>query len=85
MVEAMACGTPVAALNGSGGPKDVIAHGVDGLLSDKATYTDTVLNHFKTGNRQAMETAARAKVVEAYSLEATYRVLKQSVTDALKQ
>ncbi len=35
MVEAMACGTPVVALKGSGGPDEIIENGINGILTTK--------------------------------------------------
>src|SRR5690606_15427167 len=43
MVEAMACGTPVAALKGSGGPDEIVEDGINGILAVKETYTKRVL------------------------------------------
>lgn len=84
MIEAMACGTPVAGIDCSGGPKDVITHNLDGVLATPETYAQAVLDFFSnTAQRQAIAKAARAKVMQHFSLQATYSVLEQSVKDAL--
>ncbi len=84
MIEAMSCGTPVAALKGAGGPDEVITHGVDGLLASSEDYAHLVYGFFKNKeSRDAMGQAARKKVFSDYSLEKTCDVLLQSITDAL--
>ncbi|WP_051238698.1 glycosyltransferase family 4 protein [Gaetbulibacter saemankumensis] len=84
MVEAMACGTPVAALNCSGGPADVIAHGINGLLGTENTYAGMVCGYFMNADKQnAMRIAAREKAVKDYSLEKTYEVLLQCIKDVM--
>lgn len=85
MVEAMSCGTPVAALKGAGGPDEIIENGINGILSTPENYNNAILNYFKNKEQQ-LEIAknARAKVLKEYSIEATFQVLKSSVEDALK-
>ena len=43
ITEAMACGTPVISLEGSGGPEEIIANGFDGFVIPSQNYSDTVL------------------------------------------
>lgn len=43
ITEAMACGTPVIALEGSGGPEEIILNGFDGLVVPVENYSHTVL------------------------------------------
>jgi len=43
ITEAMACGTPVIALEGSGGPEEIILNGFDGLVVPIENYSHTVL------------------------------------------
>lgn len=84
MIEAMACSAPVAAMNCPGGPADVITHGDNGLLITPEDYSREVLNYFKNPqNIKRISQNARQTVLEKYSLEATYRVLENSVNDAL--
>ncbi|WP_452218798.1 glycosyltransferase family 4 protein [Lacinutrix undariae] len=85
MIEAMACGTPVAGMNCPGGPADVITHNVDGVLTDLETYNTAVFAFFKNETlREKISENARKKAVDFYSIEATYHVLKTSVNSILK-
>jgi len=85
MIESMACGTPVTALKGAGGPDEIIKDTVDGLLSTPQNYALAILNYFKNKEQQlVISKNARTKVLEEYSIDATYQVLKSSVEDALK-
>lgn len=43
ITEAMACGTPVIALEGSGGPEEIILNGFDGFVVPIENYSHTVL------------------------------------------
>lgn len=84
MIESMACGTPVAGIDCPGGPKEVIQHGVNGILASPESYAGEILEVFQNrGVLQRMQTAARETAVKAYSIDATYSVLKQSVEDCL--
>ena len=85
MIEAMACGTPVVGIDCPGGPADVITHLENGLLSSPEEYSETILEYFRDETR-AKEIAenAQKKVLKEYSIEATYRVLEESVNSALK-
>lgn len=85
MIESMACGTPVAGIDCPGGPADVIANMVDGLLLSPENYAEAILNLFK--NKELlweMKLNARKKVVSNYSIEETIRVLTESVNSALR-
>jgi glycosyltransferase involved in cell wall biosynthesis len=43
ITEAMACGTPVISLEGSGGPEEIIVNGFDGFVVPGENYRNTVL------------------------------------------
>ncbi|WP_053977507.1 glycosyltransferase family 4 protein [Mangrovimonas xylaniphaga] len=80
MIESMACGTPVAGMNCPGGPADVIDNGVDGILSTAEDYDKDILNYFENNTLQRkMSVNARNKVLDTFSLDATYGVLKNSI------
>lgn len=84
MIESMACGTPVVAIEGSGGPVDVITNGIDGIISTVEGYAQSVLDVFKTpGKLDVLKLNARKTAVEQYSLDETYRALKTSVESCL--
>ncbi|MNX59694.1 Glycogen synthase [compost metagenome] len=85
MIESMACGTPVAGINCPGGPADVIANMVDGLLSSPENYAEAILSLFKNKELlREMKENARKKAVSDYSIEETIRVLMDSVNSALR-
>ena len=84
MVEAMACGTPVAALKNSGGPDEIVTNKVNGILSSKENYVIDVLNHFDSiDNQKLLSRESRLEVLNKYSIEVTTKVLKESIESAL--
>lgn len=84
MVEAMACGTPVAALKGAGGPDEIIINKVSGILSHKDEYYEDVVCYFRDQNRmQYTIQMARKEVRDKFSIITTTGVLKKSINDAL--
>jgi glycosyltransferase involved in cell wall biosynthesis len=84
MIEAMACSTPVAGMDCPGGPADVITHLKDGLLTTPEKYAQTILEYFRNPElAETMQANARQKVLEEYSIQATFRVLQESVKSAL--
>ncbi|MBB05357.1 MAG: hypothetical protein CML03_07540 [Pseudooceanicola sp.] len=84
MIEAMACGTPVAGIDCPGGPADVITHLENGLLSTPENYAVTILDYFKNSERaREIGKNAREKVIKEYSINATFEVLRESVKAAL--
>ncbi|SRX55345.1 glycosyltransferase family 4 protein [Aequorivita sp. CIP111184] len=86
MIEAMACGTPVAGMDCPGGPSDVITHLENGLLTTPEKYSQTILDYFKNQDRIAtIEKNARKKVIDEYSIQATYKVLEESINAALSK
>ncbi|MFD2698601.1 glycosyltransferase family 4 protein [Mesonia sediminis] len=84
MIEAMACGTPVAGIDCPGGPKDVITSGINGLLSQPENYAQTVLEYFKDEKKSyEVSKNAKEKAITDFSLDKTYQVLESSINDAL--
>ena len=84
MVEAMACGTPVAATLNSGGPVDIIEDGKNGILCSPENYSAAILNYFENLNLQIeMSSNARKKAKNSYSLDATYQALEDSINSIL--
>ena len=85
MIEAMACGTPVAGIDCPGGPKDVITHNFDGLLSTPENYSQTILDYYKDiGVMKKLKTNAIKKAVDNFGINETYKVLKQSIHSCIK-
>ena len=85
LIEAMACGTPVAGIDCPGGPKDVITHNFDGLLSTPENYSQTILDYYKDiGVMKKLKTNAIKKAVDNFGINETYKVLKQSIHSCIK-
>ena len=80
MVEAMACGTPVAALQGSGGPDEIVENGINGILTTKEFFSERVLEftHSQEMQRKLSENA-RIIVEQKWSVEHTEAVLRNSI------
>jgi glycosyltransferase involved in cell wall biosynthesis len=80
MIEAMACGTPVAGIDCPGGPKDVITNQVNGLLTTPENYSEAILDFFLNPKRQEqIKFNAIKKVEEQYSIQKTFEVLEKSL------
>jgi glycosyltransferase involved in cell wall biosynthesis len=80
MIEAMACGTPVAGIDCPGGPKDVITNQKNGLLSSPDTYSEVILEYFQnTGQQEVTKRNAILKVQKEFSIEKTFKVLEKSL------
>lgn len=80
MVEAMACGTPIAALKGAGGPDEIVEDGYNGVLATKETFSERILNLVQTEEIfQKLGRNARVMVEQKWSLEQTYKALRHSI------
>lgn len=80
MVEAMACGTPVAALKGAGGPDEIVEDGVNGILATKETFSQQILELVQAEETlQELSHNARMMVVQKWSLEQTETALRNSI------
>jgi glycosyltransferase involved in cell wall biosynthesis len=85
IIEAMACGTPVVAFN-SGGPRDIISHGVDGYLARPFQPDDLAAGMLWSLERVAAGddpgVAARATVMTRFDIEAVadrYEALYEAI------
>lgn len=80
MVEAMACGTPVAALEGAGGPDEIVEDGVNGILATKESFSVRILDYFKSDVQQQLFSKNSRKVTEEkWSLTQTISSLRTSI------
>lgn len=83
MVESMACGTPVAAIENSGGPEEVIQHGFSGILTSPEAYASTVVKLLKDVDKlRELQQNSVTWANEQFSIERTQKVLEKSITDA---
>lgn len=72
VVESMACGTPVIALRGSGGPEEIIYHGSDGILTDLPNLALEAIGLLKDpGRLSQMGVHAVEKIKNKYTIEQT--------------
>src|SRR5690606_9899530 len=62
MVEAMACGIPVAALKGSGGPDEIVEDGINGILATKESFSKRILE-FVQSEKMNREFRQNARVM----------------------
>lgn len=80
IIEAMACGVPVVALKGAGGPDDIITNKADGILTTKNLYASEVLNLLKNDDiLNKMSINACKTVKEHFSFSKTVTVLHDSL------
>jgi len=85
VVESMACGTPVVALRGSGGPEEIITHRVDGILTDLPNLALEAIGllsnpeHMKQMGDRAVE-----KINEKYTMEQTVAKLLSLLDKSLE-
>jgi glycosyltransferase involved in cell wall biosynthesis len=80
MIEAMACGTPVAGIDCPGGPKDVITNQENGLLSSPDAYSTAILDYFQhTEEQNDIKRNAILKVQQEFSIQKTFEVLEKSL------
>lgn len=85
MVEAMSCGTPVAALKGSGGPDEIIENDINGILATKETYLKRVSDYFQdTEIELRLSKNARLLAIEKWSLSQTEAALRTSVNQVFR-
>jgi glycosyltransferase involved in cell wall biosynthesis len=80
MTEAMACGVPVMALKGAGGPDEIITHKVDGILTSKELYSQEMFQLLLNQEElKSMKIKARNKVEKHFSLNTTIILLEKSI------
>lgn len=85
MTEAMACGVPVIALEGAGGPDEIITNNQDGILATKQSYSQELFQLLSDKEKlKRISCGARIKVEERFSLNKTIVVLHESIKSALQ-
>lgn len=85
MVEAMACGTPVVALKGSGGPDEIIENDLNGILASKENFAARVLHYFQNKEIEVrLSKNARIMAAEKWSLSQTENALRNSVNQVFR-
>ena len=80
MIESMACGTPVAAINSRGGPNDTIINYENGILCDIEEYNQSIEHFFKNISLRKLIIKNAIKTVNRdYSMQKTVEVLSTSL------
>ena len=80
IIEAMACGTPVASIDCLGVPAEVIKHNQNGILTSAEDFSTKIIEYFKNPEKQLfLRKNALKTVLRSYTLDITYDVLKKSV------
>lgn len=80
MIEAMACGAPVAALKGAGGPDEIVEDRINGILTTKESFSKRVLEFVQSEDKQnIMRHNARKMVEQKWSLEQTELAMRSSL------
>ena len=80
MIESMACGTPVAAIDSRGGPNDVIKNNINGIICEIKDYYQNIENYFKNKVlRDKIIKNAINTVNNNYTIQNTYGVLFNSL------
>jgi glycosyltransferase involved in cell wall biosynthesis len=84
MVEAMACGTAVVGLKGSGGTDEIIEHNHNGLLVEKEKFNQKILNLLQQPKELLVfQQNAVESVKKKWSLEMTASILEKSIKDGI--
>ena len=84
-VEAMACGTPVVALQGSGGPDEIINDGLNGVLSPQLKYSKVVFELISNQDRlKKLSHQCRLDVIENWSQLKTSQLMRKSIESVFK-
>ncbi len=86
MVESMACGTPVIALKGSGGPEEIIENNKTGFLCDKENFSDKVYELLRDDLKlKKFSINSRSNVEQKWSINQTIINFKESVESVLNK
>lgn len=82
IIEAMACGTPVASIDCLGGPAEVIKHNQNGILTSVEDFSEKIIEYFKNPEKKLfLRKNASKTVLNSYTVKSTYEALKKSLND----
>lgn len=82
IIEAMACGTPIASINCLGGPAEVIIPNKNGILTSSKDFSNVIIEFFKNPQKQlSLRENALKTVLKSYTVNSTYEALKKSLND----
>ena len=82
IIEAMACGTPIASINCLGGPAEVIIHNNNGILTSLEDFSNVIIDFFNNPQKQlSIRENASKTVLNSYTFKSTYKALKKSLND----
>ena len=85
VIESMACGTPVIALDGPGGPAEIIEDGVTGVLSTKQDLAPELVRLLRSPTALTeLGQAARREAADHYSTERTAEALAEVIDRAMR-
>lgn len=79
IIEAMACGTPVIGLKGSGGPEEIIVNDLNGVLCNEIDFSEKVFANIDIDKQEKLSIRSRKDVIEKWSIEVTTKILNQSI------
>lgn len=86
MVEAMACGCAIAAIEDTGGPDDIVENNYNGVLTNISNYPNAVLNLLKSPMKLMEVQSNAVKTAKSrYDVKITSEILCTSIQDALKK
>lgn len=82
IIEAMACGTPIASINCLGGPAEVIIHNNNGILTSLEDFSNVIIDFFNNPQKQlSIRENASKTVLNSYTVKSTYEALIKSLND----
>lgn len=85
ITEAMACGIPVAAIEGAGGPDEIIQNDFNGILVSREKYSESILKLLSDGEKyKVLKSNSRITVLKKYSILVTTELIKESIDLALE-
>lgn len=82
IIEAMACGTPIASIDCLGGPAEVVKHNQNGILTSLENFSNEIIDFFNDTRKQVfIRKNALKTILNSYTINSTYEALKRSLND----